>query len=41
MVWTYFLKKKSKALVVFKELQAMVENNLERKTKNCLQQQQC
>jgi hypothetical protein len=33
MIWTYFLKKKSKALVVFKEFQTMVENSLERKIK--------
>jgi hypothetical protein len=33
MVWTFFLKQKSKALVVFKEFQAMVEINSRRKIK--------
>ncbi len=36
MVWIYFRKKRSEALVVFKKFQVVVENSLERKIKSCL-----
>jgi hypothetical protein len=34
MVWAHFLKQKSKALVTFKEFQAMVETSLGKKIKS-------